>query len=85
MAAKPVTVKAKGFLAAFRGWQSRDRVSHSLRSWKQLNEVIGLLTEAELMNALAVEGANKRRENMVKRLKQRLSKLRRDELMSRKL
>lgn len=85
MAARPVLIKAKGFLVEFRGWKSRDRVSHSLRSWVQLNEVIGLLTEAELVNALAIESANKRRKNMVKRLKQRLGKVRRDELMSRKL
>ena len=79
-----MTIKAQGFEATFQSWTRQARVAHALRSWAHLNEVIGLLTEAELQNALAVEGANKRRGNVLTRLKQRLSKLRRDELMAAK-
>lgn len=85
MAAKPVTIKAAGFLETFKAWHTDKRVGHALRSWVHLNEVLKDLSLAEVGKALFLEEANKRRENVIKRLKQRYSKLKRDELMRRSL
>lgn len=47
-----------------------------LRSWRKLNETLLQLTEEEVEHLLAVERANKRRSMIIKRLHQRLNKLR---------
>jgi hypothetical protein len=48
----------------------------ALASWRALNEIIGELSETEVAQLLVVERANKRRPNVVKRLHQRLTRLR---------
>jgi Lon protease-like protein len=47
-----------------------------LASWKKLNAKIAELTEAELTALLSIERANKRRAMVIRRLHQRLNKLR---------
>lgn len=85
MATHPVPTKAKGFLAQFRAWPAGERLGHALRSWKTLNHVLMELTEAEVERGLKAEEANKRRGNVLKRLRQRLAKIRRDTLVNRTL
>jgi arsenate reductase-like glutaredoxin family protein len=48
----------------------------TLASWRTLNEAIARLTEADLARLLRLERANKRRPMVIKRLHQRLNKLR---------
>lgn len=47
-----------------------------LTSWHSLNDVISKFTESQLEQLLEVEQANKRRSNMLKRIHQRMAKLR---------
>lgn len=74
-----------GFQVTFAAWPTQERVGHALRSWKKLNEVVMLLTEEEVRRALLAEQANKRRGNLIRRLRQRLAKMRRDCLMKEKI
>ena len=48
----------------------------TLASWKKLNSKISSLTEKEIEELLQIERANKRRAMIIKRLHQRLTKLR---------
>ena len=48
----------------------------TLVSWKKLNSKISSLTEKEIEELLQIERANKRRAMIIKRLHQRLTKLR---------
>lgn len=75
----------RGFLAKFRAWSTDERIGHALRSWKTLNHVLMELTEAEVSQSLEAEEANRRRGNVLKRLRQRLAKIRRDVLVNRTL
>lgn len=52
------------------------RIAFCLRSWEKLNLYLKELTEEEVDRALVIESANKRRRNMLHRLKQRLGVLR---------
>lgn len=47
-----------------------------LASWKKLNEQISKLAEKDLEGLLKIERANKRRAMIIKRLHQRINKLR---------
>lgn len=64
--------------------QSDPSVAEALRSWRALNRVLMELDEPAVERALRIERSNKRRPNIVKRLHQRLGRLRakreRDEL-----
>ena len=64
--------------------QNAPSVAQALRSWKALNEVLMKLDEPAVERALRIERSNKRRDNIIRRLHQRLSRLRaireRDEL-----
>lgn len=48
----------------------------ALASWRSLNAVVGRMTEAELERALAAERSGRRRPSIMRRLHQRLGKVR---------
>lgn len=52
------------------------RVAWCLRSWEKLNLRLKELTEAEVECAFQIESANKRRKNVLHRLRQRLGSMR---------
>ncbi len=54
----------------------KNKISIALKSWRSLNSVITQLTERELDRALSLERSNDRRPNVIKRLHQRLNRLR---------
>ena len=54
----------------------KPKSSSALASWKVLNEKIAQLTESDLAQLLQLERANKRRPMVIRRLHQRLNKLR---------
>ena len=54
----------------------KPKSSSALVSWKVLNEKIAQLTESDLAQLLQLERANKRRPMVIRRLHQRLNKLR---------
>lgn len=64
--------------------RGRVRAENALASWRALNAQLAKLSEREVGRLLTVERANKRRPNILKRLHQRLTRLRaareRDEL-----
>jgi len=61
------------------------RVAWCLRSWEKLNRRLRELTEAEVVKALMLEAANKRRKNMLHRLRQRLGSMQAKRLHSQPL
>lgn len=55
---------------------SKDELDAALTSWHSVNKVISEMSENDVRNALNRELVNNRREAVVKRLHQRLTKLR---------
>lgn len=69
----------------FEALPSAKRVAYVLGSWRQLNECLALLTEREVSTALTTEEANRRRAQVLKRLRQRLGKLKSKAIQSKPL
>lgn len=62
-----------------------DLVGLALRSWRSLSDRLAELSEPEVARALEIEEANGRRTQVLRRLRQRLGRLRSRALQDRRL